>query len=116
MSLFGIVALLLAGIGDEVVYRKAHGSRSVEPGREPMTVDQLRGKMIAIPGELTTANLLLQLHGIGYERLQILPFDRIVAAVAQELEEDWTDRVNISTPLRRLLAVHRQSLDNGAFL
>ena len=29
--------------------------------REPMTVDQLRGKMIAIPGELTTAFLALQL-------------------------------------------------------
>jgi 1,4-dihydroxy-6-naphthoate synthase len=31
---------------------------------------------------LTTANLLLQLHGAGYERLQVLPFDKIVAAVS----------------------------------
>ena len=50
--------------------------------RQAMRLEDLRGKLIAIPGELTTANLLLQLHGAGYERLQILPFDRIVAAVA----------------------------------
>ena len=50
--------------------------------RQAMRLEELRGKLIAIPGELTTANLLLQLHGAGYERLQILPFDRIVAAVA----------------------------------
>ena len=50
--------------------------------RQATSLEDLRGKLIAIPGELTTANLLLQLHGAGYERLQILPFDRIVAAVA----------------------------------
>ena len=50
--------------------------------RQATSLESLRGKLIAIPGELTTANLLLQLHGAGYERLQILPFDRIVAAVA----------------------------------
>jgi 1,4-dihydroxy-6-naphthoate synthase len=50
--------------------------------RQATSLERLRGKLIAIPGELTTANLLLQLHGSGYERLQILPFDRIVAAVA----------------------------------
>jgi 1,4-dihydroxy-6-naphthoate synthase len=50
--------------------------------RQAMRLEDLRGKLIAIPGELTTANLLLQLHGAGYERLQILPFDRIVDAVA----------------------------------
>jgi 1,4-dihydroxy-6-naphthoate synthase len=50
--------------------------------RQATTLADLRGKLIAVPGELTTANLLLQLHGSGYERLHILPFDRIVAAVA----------------------------------
>ena len=50
--------------------------------RQATSLERLRGKRIAIPGELTTANLLLQLHGAGYERLQILPFDKIVAAVA----------------------------------
>jgi 5,8-dihydroxy-2-naphthoate synthase len=50
--------------------------------RQATNLERLRGKLIAIPGELTTANLLLQLHGAGYERLQVLHFDRIVAAVA----------------------------------
>ena len=47
------------------------------------TMDKLRGKRIAIPGRLTTANLLLQLYSDGYEDLLILPFDRIMAAVTQ---------------------------------
>ena len=46
------------------------------------TLERLRGGVIAIPGELTTANLLLQLHGTGYDRLKILPFDQIMTAVA----------------------------------
>jgi len=50
--------------------------------RQATSLERLRGSLIAIPGELTTANLLLQLHGAGYERLQVLPFDKIVAAVA----------------------------------
>jgi 1,4-dihydroxy-6-naphthoate synthase len=41
----------------------------------------LRGKRIAVPGKLTTANLLLQLHGSGYEDLLILPFDQIISAL-----------------------------------
>ena len=41
----------------------------------------LRGKRIAVPGKLTTANLLLQLHGSGYEDLLILPFDQIMSAL-----------------------------------
>lgn len=38
----------------------------------------LRGRRIAIPGRLTTANLLLQLYGEGYEDLLIVPFDQIM--------------------------------------
>ena len=41
----------------------------------------LRGKTIAIPGQLTTANLLLQLYSEGYENLLILPFDQIMPAL-----------------------------------
>jgi 1,4-dihydroxy-6-naphthoate synthase len=41
----------------------------------------LRGKRIAVPGRLTTANLLLQLYGSGYENLLIIPFDQIIPAV-----------------------------------
>ena len=46
---------------------------------------KLRGKKIAIPGQLTTANLLLQLYSAGYENLLMLPFDKIMAAVEQGL-------------------------------
>lgn len=41
----------------------------------------LRGLRIAVPGRLTTANLLLQLYGEGYEDLLIVPFDRIMTAL-----------------------------------
>jgi 1,4-dihydroxy-6-naphthoate synthase len=49
----------------------------------PSTTDMrnLRGKRIAVPGKLTTANLLLQLHGTGYENLLVLPFDQIMPAL-----------------------------------
>lgn len=50
---------------------------------ENTTMAKLRGKKIAIPGQLTTANLLLQLYSDGYEDVLILPFDKIMAAVGQ---------------------------------
>ncbi len=49
--------------------------------RQCVTMERLRGKKIAIPGQLTTANLLLQLYGEGYETCEIMPFDRILDAV-----------------------------------
>lgn len=42
----------------------------------------LRGKPIAIPGTLTTANLLLQLYGAGFEEVRPMPFHTIMGAVA----------------------------------
>jgi 1,4-dihydroxy-6-naphthoate synthase len=47
----------------------------------PTSMAALRGKRIAIPGRLTTANLLLQLYGRGYEQVQIMPFNRIMTAL-----------------------------------
>ena len=47
------------------------------------SMEKLRGKKIAIPGRLTTANLLLQLYSDGYEDVLILPFDQIMDAVIQ---------------------------------
>ena len=44
-------------------------------------MSRLRGKTVAIPGQLTTANLLLQLYSDGFEQLLILPFDRIMPAL-----------------------------------
>ncbi len=41
----------------------------------------LRGKRIAIPGPLTTANLLLQLYGSGFDNLLVVPFDQIMPSL-----------------------------------
>src|SRR5688572_30696432 len=52
--------------------------------REPMSVAQLRGKRIAIPGELTTAFLALQLClGKGGDAFSydVVPFDQILRHV-----------------------------------
>jgi len=49
--------------------------------REPMSIEQLKGKMIAIPGKLTTAFLALQLClGKGGQEFQytVVPFDQIL--------------------------------------
>jgi 1,4-dihydroxy-6-naphthoate synthase len=51
--------------------------------REPAAMTDLKGKRLAIPGKLTTANLLLQLYGEGYENPLILPFHEIMTAVAR---------------------------------
>lgn len=50
--------------------------------REPREIGSLRGQAIAIPGHLTTANLLLQLCGEGFDQVVAMPFHRIVEAVA----------------------------------
>ncbi len=51
--------------------------------RRETSLDTLRGRKIAIPGRLTTANLLLQLFDSGFENLLVLPFHRIMEAVAR---------------------------------
>ena len=48
--------------------------------REPMTVADLAGKRVAIPGKLTTAWLALQLAASGFEPVEV-PFDEIIDAV-----------------------------------
>ena len=50
---------------------------------EETSMEKLRGRKIAIPGQLTTANLLLQLYSEGFENLLILPFDQIMDAIKQ---------------------------------
>src|SRR4051812_29924187 len=50
--------------------------------REPMTLDELRGKTIAVPGKLTSAYLTLQLCVGKDVPVTIMPFDQILAAVA----------------------------------
>ncbi|WP_020674755.1 1,4-dihydroxy-6-naphthoate synthase [Geopsychrobacter electrodiphilus] len=50
--------------------------------KRPMEMRELVDQTIAIPGELTTANLLLQLHGEGYRKLKVMSFEQIMSAVA----------------------------------
>jgi 1,4-dihydroxy-6-naphthoate synthase len=51
--------------------------------REPHSLDELRGSTIAIPGLLTTAYLALQLC-LGREvPITVMPFDKILPAVAE---------------------------------
>lgn len=49
--------------------------------REPLSVADLRGKTIAIPGELTTAYLTLQLLLGKDTPVVVMPFDQILPAV-----------------------------------
>lgn len=57
------------------------GPMVIAPAATDMS--ELRGKRIAVPGRLTTANLLLQLYGTGYENLLIVPFDQIMPALGR---------------------------------
>jgi 1,4-dihydroxy-6-naphthoate synthase len=51
--------------------------------REPMTLDDLKGRTIAIPGKLTTAYLALQLCLGKDVPVVVMPFDQILPAVAE---------------------------------
>jgi 1,4-dihydroxy-6-naphthoate synthase len=51
--------------------------------REPTTLDDLRGQIIAVPGLLTTAYLTLQLCMGEDLAVTVMPFDRILPAVAE---------------------------------
>ena len=51
--------------------------------REPMTLDQIRGKTIVVPGLLTTAYLTLQLCLGKDVKVEVMPFDQILPAVAE---------------------------------
>ncbi len=48
--------------------------------REPMSLDEARGKKIAVPGEMTTAYLTLRLC-LGETETVVIPFDKIMDAV-----------------------------------
>jgi len=49
-----------------------------QPG---ISLTELQGQPLAIPGELTTANLLLQLCTGGFDQVIAMPFDQIMPAV-----------------------------------
>jgi 1,4-dihydroxy-6-naphthoate synthase len=51
--------------------------------RRPMTVDELKRARVAVPGTLTTAFLTLKLLLPGDFQYEVVPFDEILAAVAE---------------------------------
>ena len=51
--------------------------------RRPLVIDQLPAVRIAVPGELTTAFLALRLMLPGGFAYEVMPFDKIMAAVAE---------------------------------
>jgi 1,4-dihydroxy-6-naphthoate synthase len=51
--------------------------------REPISPEDLRGSRMAIPGRMTTANLLLQLSGVHRGPVHEMVFDRVMPAVAR---------------------------------
>jgi len=60
-----------------------HGCGPLVVAKESTTMDRLRDKSIAIPGRMTTAHLLLELHGSHRGPRVEMPFDSIMPAVAQ---------------------------------
>ena len=58
-----------------------NGYGPVVVAREPLTLDDLRGREIVIPGRLTTAYLALRLAAGENVRVRELPFDRILDEV-----------------------------------
>ncbi|MFL5330863.1 MAG: menaquinone biosynthesis family protein [Gemmataceae bacterium] len=51
--------------------------------RSPWKIDDLRGKSIAVPGTMTTAFLTFKLLLGNDFNFEVLPFDKIIAAVAE---------------------------------
>lgn len=102
--------------------------------KKDYSVTELRDKKIAIPGRLTTAHLLLQLHDASFmthlaSLLYVMPFDKILDAVASgevdagliihesrftypsyglkkiiDLGEWWEDETGLPIPLGGIIA------------
>jgi 1,4-dihydroxy-6-naphthoate synthase len=51
--------------------------------RRPLTVEQLKSVRIAVPGTMTTAFLTLRLLFPGGFTYEVVPFDQIIAAIAE---------------------------------
>ncbi len=56
--------------------------------------------------EHALANCLSRYRGEEAAKSQQRLVDRIIAAITDELGKDWVEKLNIATPLRRLLAIH----------
>ena len=76
------------GVGPLIVARKDSSLRPASsPDRSAALADEVSRVRVAIPGQLTTAALLLSLFIEGTGRTVVMPFDRIMpAVVAGEVE------------------------------
>jgi uncharacterized protein YbbC (DUF1343 family)/CubicO group peptidase (beta-lactamase class C family) len=81
--------VVLVGHNDGVVYRKAFGSRSLEPTREPMTVDTIFD-LASLTKCIATTTAVMQLFQDGRIRL-----NDPVAAYLPEFKQNGKDQITI---------------------
>jgi uncharacterized protein YbbC (DUF1343 family)/CubicO group peptidase (beta-lactamase class C family) len=83
-------AVLLIGHNGQVVYRKAYGSRALEPRREPMTLDTIFD-VASLTKVIVTTMAVMQLVEQGKVRLND-PVTKYLPEFAQNGKEDITIR------------------------
>jgi len=106
-----------------------HGCGPLLVSKKPMRLSELPWKKIAIPGKMTTANLLLQLFCPSIKNVIEMPFDRIMNAISlgtvdvgliihesrftypdyglvklRDLGEWWEEKTGLPIPLGGILA------------
>src|SRR5215471_12622228 len=83
-------AVLVVGHNGKVVYRKAYGSRALEPKREPMTLDTIFD-LASLTKVIATTTAVMQLVEQGKVRLND-PVAKYLPEFAQNGKEDITIR------------------------
>jgi uncharacterized protein YbbC (DUF1343 family)/CubicO group peptidase (beta-lactamase class C family) len=83
-------AVLLVGHDGQVVYRRAFGNRSLEPRREPMTVDTIFD-LASLTKVVATTTAVMQLVERGKLRLND-PVEKYIPEFSQNDKEDITVR------------------------
>jgi uncharacterized protein YbbC (DUF1343 family)/CubicO group peptidase (beta-lactamase class C family) len=83
-------AVLLVGHNGKVIYRKAYGSRALEPKREPMTLDTIFD-LASLTKVIATTTAVMQLVQQGKVRLND-PVSKYLPEFAQNSKDDITVR------------------------
>ncbi|HZC22140.1 MAG TPA: serine hydrolase domain-containing protein, partial [Candidatus Binatia bacterium] len=83
-------AVLVVGHDGKVIYRKAYGERSLEPRREPMTLDTIFD-LASLTKVIATTTSVMQLVELGKVRLND-PVAKYLPEFAQNGKEDITVR------------------------
>ena len=83
-------AVLIVGHNGKVVYRKAYGSRALEPKREPMTLDTIFD-LASLTKVIATTTAVMQLVELGKVRLND-PVTKYLPDFAQNGKDDVTVR------------------------